>query len=211
MGSVISDMTMSLDGYIAGPNVSIELPLGIGGEQLHTWMYRLTSWREAQGIGGGTTNPDSEVIEEASGRVGAFVMGRRMYDTGEGPWGDIPPFRRPVFVVTHRPRQTLAMEGGTTFTFVTDGVESAVAQARAAAGRRDVGISGGASIIQQAIAAGLLDELQVHVSPLLLGDGTRLFERLAGGPIELTTTRVIDSPHVTHLRFQIGAARAAGA
>jgi dihydrofolate reductase len=138
VSNVFAGLSMSLDGFIAGPNVGIDNPLGDGGEKLHRWMYGLASWREPQSLTGGRTNEDSQVIDESGARSGAFVMGRRMFDTGEGPWGDNPPFRKPVFVLTHRPRDLLAKEGGTTFTFVTDGIESAVARARGAAGERDV-------------------------------------------------------------------------
>jgi dihydrofolate reductase len=201
MGSVISDLSISLDGFIAGPNVGLENPLGDGGERIHAWKFSLASWREPQGMRGGKTNPDSELLEEDSARIGAFVMGRRMFDTGEVPWGDEPPFRKPVFVVTHRARAVLTREGGTTFTFVTDGLESALAQARAAAGVGDVSIAGGANIVQQAISAGLLDELQIHLAPVLLGEGTRLFEGLDARTVELD--RVIGSPSVAHLKFRL--------
>ncbi len=162
--------------------------------------------------GGGETGPDDEVAKEWLGATGAVVMGRRMFSGGEGPWeddpnadgwwGDEPPFHVPVFVLTHHARETVTKQGGTSFIFVTEGIESALEQARPAAGDKDVSLGGGASVVQQYLKAGLLDELQVHVAPLLLGDGTLLFDRLGTGPVELEATRVIASPTVTHLRFQ---------
>jgi dihydrofolate reductase len=204
MALLIAELSMSLDGYIAGPNAGVANPLGDGGEQLHKWMYGLATWREPQGLAGGKTNRDSAVIDDWSARKGAFVMGRRMFDTGEEPWGDSPPFRLPVFVLTHHPRPPLVKEGGTTFTFVTDGIESALGQAKAAAGNSDVAIAGGANAVQQFIKAGLLDELQIHLAPILLGGGIRLFDGLGPEHIELESTGVVDSPRVTHLRYRFG-------
>lgn len=203
MGKVTVDISMSLDGFITGPNASVELGLGAGGERLHEWLYNLASWRERHSLAGGETNRDAEVLDEAFRNVGAVIMGRRMFDTGEEPWGDNPPFHTPVFVVTHHPRETLVKEGGTTFAFVTDGIESAFQQAQAAAGDKDVSVAGGANVIQQFLRAGLLDEIQIHIVPLLLGDGIRLFDHLGTGHIELESTRVISSPDVTHLKFRL--------
>ncbi|MGH3115627.1 MAG: dihydrofolate reductase family protein [Gaiellales bacterium] len=200
MGKVVVDITTSLDGFIAGPNDGPELPLGDGGERLHQWVYELASWREPHGLAGGKTNRDSEVLDEAFRTTGAVVVGRRMFDNARG-WGDNPPFHMPVFVLTHEAREKVAKEGGTTFTFVNDGIESALEQARAAAGDKNVSVGGGANTIQQYLRAGLLDEVQIHIAPMLLGSGIRLFERLDTEPIELERTRVIDSPAVTHLRF----------
>jgi dihydrofolate reductase len=199
---VVVDITMSLDGFVAGPNDGPELPLGDGGERLHEWVYGLESWRRPHGLAGGETGRDSELLEEAFDRPGAIILGRRMFDNAQG-WGERPPFGKPVLVLTHETREPLAKEGGTTFTFVADGIESALEQARAAAGERDVGIAGGASTIQQYLRAGLVDELQVHVAPLLLGAGLRLFDGLEGAGIELERTDAIDSPRVTHLRFRV--------
>lgn len=211
--TVFADLSTSLDGYVAGPNDSREHPLGDGGERLHEWVYGLQSWRAMQGLDGGEAgSPDDDVVAETVDRAGAFVMGRRMFDNGEGPWGDDPfegywgdepPYRAPVFVVTHHRRDPLPMAGGTTFTFVTDGLERAVALAEEAAGDDDVQVSGGATAVRQAIAAGLVDELQLHVVPVLLGAGNRLFEPFDGGPIELERTRVVESPTVTHLRYRV--------
>jgi dihydrofolate reductase len=213
------DISMSLDGFVAGPNRTLEQPLGEGGERLHEWALPLASWREHHGRSGGEINADDEVVAESLEATGAVVMGRRMFSGGEGPWGDDPradgwwgdepPFRVPVFVLTHHPRETVSKRGGTSFTFVTDGIEAALELARAAAGDKDVLLAGGAGVAQQYLNAGLVDELQIHVAPVLLGGGVRLFDRLGPGPIELETTRVIDSPAVTHLRFRVpSAARA---
>ncbi|HEX6664153.1 MAG TPA: dihydrofolate reductase family protein [Gaiellaceae bacterium] len=213
MARVSCDITMSLDGFIAGPEPTLEKPLGEGGERLHEWLYGLESFRRHHGLSGGTTNADSDVLEEAMDGVGASVMGRRMFSGGAGPWdddpradgwwGDDPPFHTPVFVVTHHPRETLVKEGGTSFVFVTDGAAAALEQARAAAGDKDVAVAGGASCFQQLLGAGLIDEVQIHVAPLFLGGGTRLFGDLDGGVIDLECTRVIQSPSVTHLRYRV--------
>ena len=201
MGKVTADISMSLDGFIAGPNDRPGNGLGDGGERLHEWATDLASWRERHGLSGGQRNRDAEILEEGFENVGAIVLGRRMFDNAQG-WGDEPPFHVPVFVLTHEAREKLVKEGGTTFAFVTDGIESALAQARAAAGDKDVAIGGGANSIQQYLRAGLLDEIQIHLVPVLLGDGIRLFEHLGTEPIELARTRVVESPGVTHLRFR---------
>ena len=213
MAKVRCDISMSLDGFVAGPNPSLEEPLGAGGDLLHEWAFAAASWRESHGLSGGETNADSEVLQESIDSTGAVVMGRRMFSGGEGAWepdpraggwwGDDPPFHVPVFVLTHHARETLVMEGGTSFNFVTDGIEAALEQARAAAGDKDVLLAGGASIVQQYLKAGLLDELQIHIAPVLLGDGTSLFDRLGIEPLGLEATRVIASPSVTHLRFRV--------
>ena len=203
MGKVSFDISVSLDGFIAGPNDGVGNGLGDGGEKLHEWGIRQRSWREAHGYEGGEEGTDSDVMEETFANAGAIIIGRRMFDLAEDPWGDEPPFHMPVFVVTHRDREPLEKRGGTTFHFVTDGIESALEQAREAAGGKDVAIGGGASVIQQYLAAGLVDEFQLHVVPLMLGGGVRLF---AGGlpQRDFSKTRVIDSPDVTHLRFSAG-------
>ena len=212
MGAAHVDITMSLDGFVAGPDPGPDQPLGRGGERLHDWAYDLATFKERHGRTGGTKNADDEVLAEAIGKPGAVVMGRGMFGGGEGPWGDDPwegwwgddpPFRVPVFVLTHHARETLAKDGGTTFTFVTDGVEAAVEQARAAAGGKDVSVAGGANVIQQCLRAGLIDEMQIHLAPIVLGGGIRLFDGLDEAGIELEKTRVVDSPAVTHLRFRV--------
>jgi dihydrofolate reductase len=212
MSTVRVDITMSLDGFVAGPRATLQEPLGEGGERLHQWVYELAPWREKHGLTGGTTNADAEVLEESLSNVGAYVMGRRMFSGGEGPWesdpnadswfGDEPPFHAPVFVVTHHAREPLVREG-TTFTFVTDGVEATVEQAREAAGGKDVQVSGGASVAQQCLAAGLVGELQVHVAPLLLGDGVRLFDRLGAGRVALEQVRAAGPLAVAHLKYRV--------
>jgi dihydrofolate reductase len=210
MPKVILDISMSLDGYVAGPNQTLEEPLGAGGERLHEWVFNTKAWREPHGMDGGEENQDSEVIAEHVGRIGATIMGRRMFSGGEGPWeddpnrdawwGENPPFRHAVFVLTHHPRERVVKEGGTTFTFVTDGIDSALEQARAAAGDKDVAIAGGARVAQQYLDAGVLDELQIHVAPVLLGGGVRLFENEHA---EIELVRVVESPVVTHLRYRV--------
>jgi dihydrofolate reductase len=212
MTKVRLDITMSLDGFVAGPHQSLEHPLGEGGERLHEWAFAAVSWRKSHGLSGGEQNVDSDVVQESLDATGAVVMGRKMFSGGQGPWaddpngsgwwGDDPPFHVPVFVLTHHAREPLVMKGGTTFTFVTDGIESAVAQARDAAGHKDVLAAGGGSLAQQCLAADLLDELQIHVAPLFLGGGVRLFDRL-DPTVDLEATRVIDSPTVTHLRYRV--------
>jgi dihydrofolate reductase len=208
--AVICDISVSLDGFVAGPNPTLEQPLGEGGEDLHEWVVRLKSWRERHGMEGGETGPDAEVVEEGVNRAGATIMGRRMFSSGSGPWeddpkangwwGDEPPFRHPVFVLTHHPRKPLELQG-TTFTFVTDGIGAALEQARAAAGDKDVHVAGGANVVQQYLGAGLLDELELHVVPLLLGGGTRLLDGVTG--VGLESTRVVSSPLVSHLRYRV--------
>jgi dihydrofolate reductase len=204
------DITMSLDGFVAGPDPSLDDPLGKGGERLHEWAFALKSWREQHGLEGGERNVDSEIVAEATASVGAHIMGRRMFSGGSGPWeddpnangwwGDTPPFGKPVFVLTRHAREPLELQG-TTFTFVTNGIKAALDLAREAAGDRDVQISGGADVAQQYLGAGLLDEMQIHVAPILLGSGTPLFEDARG--IEVEQTGVVASERVTHLRYRV--------
>jgi dihydrofolate reductase len=201
-GRAFVDITMSLDGFITGPNDSVEAPLGEGGDRLHRWVYDLASFRRPHGLKGGETGRDDDLLNEALERTGAVVLGRRMFDHGEEPWGDDPPFHDPVFVLTHEAREPLVKQGGTTFAFVNDGIERALKFAKAAAGDKDVSIAGGANVIQQYLKAGLLDEMQIHVVPVLVGDGRRLFEDLGTEQIELEGTRVLDSHDVTHLQFR---------
>jgi dihydrofolate reductase len=207
------DISMSLDGFIAGPNRTLEEPLGEGGELLHTWGIATAAWRERHGRTGGEANIDDKVIREGIERTGATIMGRRMFSGGEGPWeddpnadawwGEDPPFHHAVFVLTHHARAPVTKEGGTTFTFVTDGIEAALEQARAAAGDRDVAIGGGANVAQQYLRMGLLDELRLHVVPVLLGEGVRLFADHLAVPLrELRCTGVVKSPAgVAHLSY----------
>ncbi|MDQ3779564.1 MAG: dihydrofolate reductase family protein [Chloroflexota bacterium] len=202
MSKVFVDISMSLDGFIAGPNDSLDLPLGEGGDRLHQWLYDLTSWRERHGLAGGETNTDAGILDEAFTNLGAVVLGRRMFDLAQG-WGDNPPFHVPVFVLTHQAREPMVKDGGTTFTFVTDGIESALDHAKAVAGDQDVSVAGGATTVQQFIKAGLVDEIQIHLVPVLLGYGVRLFDHLSRERIELARTRVVESPSVTHLQYRV--------
>jgi dihydrofolate reductase len=211
--TVIFDISTSLDGYVAGPNADLERPLGEGGEELHEWILGLASWRRMHGLEGGETGLDDELVEETVARTGAVLMGRKMFSGGEGPWeddpradgwwGDKPPFGVPVFVLTHHERAPLVMLGGTTFTFVTDGIESALEQAREAAGDREVSIAGGANVIQQYVRAGLVEEFQIHLAPILLGDGVRLFGDRGEGQMTLEALDSRESRGFTHLRFRI--------
>ncbi len=210
MSQVFLDIATSLDGFVAGPNSTLDAPLGEGGDRLHRWKFALECFRQPHGLPGGETNADSAIVDEILGSTGATVMGRRMFSGGEGPWeddpnadgwfGEEPPFHHPVFVVTHHARDPIVSRG-TTFTFVTDGVEEAVEQAREAAGELDVAIGGGADLAQQCLRAGLLDELQIHVAPVLLGGWRRLFD---GGPLtDLDCTRILASPSgVAHLTYR---------
>ena len=210
--AVFIDISMSLDGYVAGPNQTLEEPLGRGGEQLHEWVVRLEAWRKPHGQEGGETGPDGELFSAQVDRIGAVIMGRRMFSGGSGPWesdpnadawwGDNPPFHVPVFVLTHHEREPVEKEGGTTFTFVTDGFESALEQARAAAGDKDVSIAGGAEAAQQALRAGVVDDLTLHIAPILLGGGASLFGGV-GTDLKLRLTNVLEGPHATHLQYAV--------
>lgn len=203
------DISMSLDGFVAGPNQSEENPLGEGGMQLHEWAFELAAWRERHGGQGGEVNASTEVVEASLENLGAVIMGRGMFG-GEGPWGDAPwegwwgddpPYRMPVFVITNHAREPLVKQGGTSFTFVTEGIESALEQARDAAGDRDISLAGGANIARQYLRAGLVDVMQLHVVPVLLGAGARLLDDLGGAQIGLECTRVVEAPGVTHLTY----------
>lgn len=207
------EISISLDGFIAGPNQGVENPLGEGGEGLHEWVFPLAVWRQPHGREGGEVNASTPVVEEALENIGATIMGRNMFGGGPGPWdaeepwdgwwGENPPFHTPVFVLTHHRREPLEKQGGTTFHFVTDGIESALEQARAAAGGgKDVRLGGGAYVARQYLVAGLIDELQLNLVPVLLGGGERLFEGLGPGDVGLEIDRVVDAPGVTHLRYR---------
>jgi dihydrofolate reductase len=189
------NITMSLDGFVAGPDQSESDPLGVGGMQLHEWLPSLKTLRETYGEEGGEVNASTPIAEEILGNVGATIMGRNMFGGGPRPWGDHPwkgywgddpPYHHPVFVLTRHPREPLKMAGGTTFHFVTDGIESALAQARAVAGAKDVSLGGGANVVQQYLAAGLLDEILVSVRPIFLGTGARLFDNIGEPKPRLT-------------------------
>jgi dihydrofolate reductase len=206
---VTCQISMSLDGYVAGPDQSMDDPIGKGGMDLHRWALATSTWREQHGGGGGERNADAEIVERSMQNIGAFIMGRNMFGGGTGAWdeswrgwwGEDPPYHAPVFVLTHHAREPLEMQGGTTFTFVTDGIESALEQARTAAGDLDVSIAGGASAVNQYLAAGLLDELHLHVAPITLGAGERLLEGV--GRLTLEPVEVVASPAVTHLRYRV--------
>lgn len=209
MTTVRANIAISLDGYVAGPNQSEENPIGEGGGDLHSWMLPLKVWRESHGEEGGEVNASSQVVEEWFGNVGAYIMGRNMFgpvrgDWGDGSWqgwwGDDPPYHRPVFVLTHHEREPLTLSD-TTFTFVTEGIDSALGQAREAAGSKDVVIAGGAKAIQQYLAAGQLDELELNVVPLLLRAGERLLENV--GDLKLEQLRAVEAPGVAHLKYRV--------
>jgi dihydrofolate reductase len=213
MSKLRFNITMTLDGYVAGPNQSVEHPLGEGADHLHDWALKLKFFRQMHGDeGGGETGTNNDVLREGFDNIGATIMGRNMFGGGPGPWGkdpwmgwwgDNPPFHAPVFVLTHHARVPLVMQGGTTFHFVTDGIESALAQAKEVAGGKDVALGGGAKAAQQYLAAGLIDEMELHVVPLILGGGERLFDNLAGSEVKIEPVRVIETPDVTHLKYRL--------
>ena len=210
MSTVRVHISVSADGNVAGPNQSQENPLGEAGERLHDWVVALRAWRAPHGLEGGEVNASNTVVEEAQANIGAEIMGRGKFGGGPGPWGEDPwpgwwggdpPFHMPVFVLTHHQREPLTLSD-TTFTFVTDGIEAALEQARAAAGEKDVLIGGGADVINQYLDAGHVDELELHVVPLLLGGGAGLFERI-GPDLELEQIRVVEAPGVAHLKYRV--------
>ena len=206
-------ISISTDGFVAGPNQSEANPLGEGGERLHDWIVPLAAWREAHDQPGGEVNESARIVEESRANIGAGVMGRNMFgpigggDWGDeqwkGWWGDNPPFHTDVFVVTHHARAPVEMQGGTTYHFVTDGIERALERAKEAAGGQDVMLWGGAQIIDQYLAAGLVDELELHIVALLLGNGARLFEGLGGAEVRLEQVRAVEAPGVTHLKYRV--------
>lgn len=210
MSKVRAHISVSADGYVAGPNQSLENPLGEGGEGLHEWLIVLQAWRAPHGLEGGEVNVSSAVAEESQANVGAEIMGRGKFGGGPGPWsdepwtgwwGDEPPFHKPVFVLTHHEREPLTLSD-TTFTFVTGGIEEALEQARSAAAGKDVFIGGGASIINQYLAAGHVDELELHVVPIVLGGGARLFDGV-GPDLRLEQVRTVEAPGVTHVKYRV--------
>jgi dihydrofolate reductase len=203
VGKVFVDIGMSLDGFIAGPNGRPGNPLGDGGLAIHQWVFQLASFRELMGMAGGDINRDDEIVRAVFARAGAYVMGRRMFEEGEVGWPSNPPFRAPVFVLTHHRREPWVREGGTTFFFVTDGIDAALERAREAAGGKDVRISGGANTVQQFLRAGVVDELTIHLAPVLLGTGVKAFDHLGPQAATLERLGVIDSPRVTHLSYRV--------
>ena len=211
MSRLRAHISTSLDGYVAGPDQSEEQPLGRGGEGLHEWVIGLTAFRAAHGMEGGTVTPSTPVLEEELAGVGAEIMGRGKFGPPSGGpwgaspwrgwWGDDPPFHKPVFVLTHHPREPLVL-ADTTFTFVTDGIASALEQAREAARGKDVVLGGGAQVVDQYLDAGLVDELELHVVPVLFGGGARLFEGVRPG-LRLEQLRAVDAPGVAHLKYRV--------
>jgi dihydrofolate reductase len=213
MPNVRVHVTTTLDGFMAGPNQTLERPFGDGMDHIHDWILNLKSFREMQGMGSdGETGPSDDVIRETAANLGAWILGRNMFGGGRGPWsepewkgwwGDTPPYHCPIFVLTHYPRPPLRMDGGTTFYFVTDGIESAMAQAKDAAAERDIRIGGGASTVNQYLAAGLVNELEVHIVPMLIGDGERLFAGISGHVPQLELIRTVRGEGVTHLKYRV--------
>lgn len=212
-------ITMSLDGYAAGPDQSEDDPLGVGGMELHQWVFPLREFQEMHGGEGGVTNASSDVLKERRTGVGATIMGRNMFGPVRGPWpdeawrgwwGEDPPYHHPVFVLTHHPREPLEMDGGTTFYFVTEGLESALAQAKESAGGEDVLIAGGASVVNQYLAAGLVDEIDISIAPIIMGAGERLFDGVGAGVVKLTQARTIEAPGVTHIKYEVSSAPNSG-
>jgi dihydrofolate reductase len=207
-------ISMSLDGFVAGQAQSAEDPLGVGGLRLHEWTFPLAAFRETHGEeeGGGEVNASTPVVERRRENIGAVVMGRNMFGGGPGPWGDEPwkgfwgedpPYHTPVYVLTHHAREPQEMEGGTTFHFVTDGIESALEQAKKASGGKDVSLAGGANVIQQYLAARLLDEIEISLVPILFGNGERLFDNLGDDLPELEQVDAVEAPGVAHLRYRL--------
>ena len=213
MSKLRCHISISADGFVAGPNQSEENPLGKGGERLHDWAFSLAAWRESHDMQGGEVNESTLIMRETLENVGAGLMGRNMFgpvgggdwEDGQwkGWWGEEPPYHNDVFVLTHHPRELVEMEGGTTFHFVTDGIERALEQAKESADGQDIRLWGGAQVINQYLAAGLLDELELHVVPVLLGDGARLFDNLGSIKIELEQLRAVEAPGVTHLKYKV--------
>jgi dihydrofolate reductase len=213
MSKLRCQISISADGFVAGPNQSEENPLGEGGERLHDWIVPLAAWREAHDKQGGEVDESSRVVEESRANIGASVMGRNMFgpigggdwrdEQWRGWWGDNPPFHNDVFVVTHHPREPVEMQGGTTYHFVTDGIERALERAKESADGHDVTLLGGAQIINEYLAARLLDELELHMVPVLLGRGARLFDNLGSAEIKLEQVRAVEAPGVTHVKYAV--------
>ncbi|SDC62280.1 Dihydrofolate reductase [Variovorax sp. CF079] len=204
-------IAMSLDGFVAGPDQSVQNPLGIGGTRLHEWAFQLEVFRRLHGQEGGEVNASTAVVEESLANIGATIMGRNMFGGHPGSWdaktpwngwwGDSPPFHHPVFILTHHAREPLECEGGTRFTFVTTGIEDALEMAKRAAGGKDISLAGGARAAQQHLAAGLVDEMEISLVPTLLGSGERLFENVGDQLHGLEFVRTVAAPGVTHLKF----------
>ena len=216
MSKLKCQITVSLDGFVAGPNQSLELPLGEGALHLHDWALPTKTFRTLHGDAGsdvdGETGINDDVLREAFENIGATIMGRNMFGPERGPWsenpwrgwwGEDPPFPHPVFVLTHHAREPLTMPNGTTFHFITDGIEAALTQAKKAANGRDIALGGGAKVIQQYLAAGLLDEIEIHITPLLLGNGERLLDFSTLPDVTLEPMRTLEGGGVAHLKYRI--------
>jgi dihydrofolate reductase len=212
MSKLRMSITMSLDGYVAGPDQSEENPLGVGGMELHQWFFPLKEFQEMHGGEGGEVNASSDVVRERQANVGSTIMGRNMFgpvrgswpdDSWRGWWGEDPPYHHPVFVLTHYPREPVEMEGGTTFYFISDGVEPALAQAKEAAGEADVWLAGGASVVNQYLAARLVDEIDISIAPLILGGGARLFDGIGRDAVRVEQVRAVEGPGVTHIKYDV--------
>jgi dihydrofolate reductase len=211
MSKLRLQISVSLDGFVAGPDQSVTNPIGVGGMGLHQWVFPLAAWRVMHGLEGGEATASTPIIEEIQANVGAGIMGRNMFGGQPGPWdpqqpwngwwGDDPPFHYPVFVLTHHPRAPLVAKGGTTFHFVTDGIEAALTRARQAAGSRDISLAGGGSAARQCLAAGLVDEMWLHIVPILLGRGERLFDRGLDDLHGLKLVKTVQGDGVVHLKL----------
>jgi dihydrofolate reductase len=206
----VHNFAISLDGYAAGPNQSLDNPLGVGGTRLHEWVFATRFGRQTHGMNDGAEGLDDEFIARGDAGIGATIMGRNMFGPIRGPWGndewrgwwgDDPPYHHPVFVLTHHPHPSIAMAGGTTFHFVADGIETALERALEAADGQDVRLGGGVATIQQYLSAGLVDEMHLAIVPILLGSGERLFDNLDGGPAGFECVEVVSSPSVAHVRL----------
>ena len=221
MSKLRCHISVSLDGFVAGPNQSAENPLGEGGERLHGWVGPLAAFRRSHGGDGGEVNESTPVFEESRANIGASIMGRNMFgpvhggawgdEQWTGWWGDNPPYHHRVFILTHHRRDPVEMQGGTTYHFVTGGIGSALEQATKAAGGKDVLLWGGGQVARQYLAAGLLDELELHVVPVLLGGGARLLDDLGDANVRLEQVRAVAAPGVTHLKYRAAAGAAEGA
>jgi dihydrofolate reductase len=213
MGTFRFTITTSLDGYVAGPNQSAEEPLGVGGEELHEWFVALEAFGRIQGHENpqGEINASTAVVERRFDNLGATIMGRNMFGGGPGPWddswhgwwGEDPPYHHDTFVLTHHEREPLEMQGGTTFHFVTDGIESALERARDSAGDRNIMLAGGANVFNQYLAGGLLDEVDLSIVPRVLKGGERLFEDLGSSEVELEQIDAVEAPGVVHVRYRL--------
>jgi dihydrofolate reductase len=206
----VHNLSISVDGYAAGPGQNLDNPIGVGGPRLHEWVFATRSGHQMQGTDGGDEGLDEAFVAQGVTGIGATIMGRNMFGPVRGAWGgeqwtgwwgDTPPFHHPVFVLTHHPRPSVAMQGGTTFHFVDVGIETALKQAFSAAGGADVRLGGGPATIQQYLRAGLIDEMHLVLVPVLLGRGERLFDQLGGGPDGYECVEFVGSPSVAHVRF----------